>query len=102
MLKTYTLIECSKVQPDIWILKGRHGVGFGVIGTVAALVRQGLIFCDCGQPVFEDKYVYTFLNSDRTSCVFPSFAVALKECCRDIKVNPREGLARVVLGGDAE
>lgn len=102
MLKTFTLIECTKVQDGIWILKGRHGIGFGVIGTVSALVDQGLISCDCCQPVFDDKYVYTFLHSDRTSCVYPSFAVCLKELCRDLRVNPREGLARVVLGGDSK
>ena len=99
MLKTHVLIEVTKVQPDIWILKGRNGVGFGVIGSVAALVREGLISCDAGQPVFTDKYVYTFLDSARTSYVFPSFIAALKECCCDLRVNPSEGLARLVLGG---
>ena len=102
MLITYTLIECKKVQPDIWILFERNGIGFGVIGTVAALVNQGLISCDRGQPVFDDKYVYSFLTSDRTSTVYPSFHACLKELCRDIRVNSREGLARVMLGGDAD
>lgn len=102
MLKTFTLIECKKVQDGIWILKGRHGIGFGVIGTVSALVDNGLIECDCGQPVFNDRYVYTFLHSARTSCVYPSFHACLKELCRDLRVNPKEGLARVILGGDSE
>ena len=99
MLKTYTLIECSKVQPNIWILKGHRGIGFGFIGTVAALVRQGLISCDCGQPVFEDKYVYTFLHSDRTSCVYPSFVDCLRACSRDPQIDKHAGLALVLLNG---
>lgn len=100
MLKTYILLEVTKAHEScIWILKGRNGVGFGVIGTVAALVREGLISCDAGQPIFEDKYVYTFLDSARTSYVYPSFGAALRGVCLDLRVNHTDGLARLVLGG---
>lgn len=99
-MKTYILSECREVYPNLWVLKDCHGIWFAVIGTVSALVAHWFISRDCGQPVFEDKYVYTFFNSDRSSCVFPSFEVALKEFCRDKRVNSSEGLARFVLGGD--
>lgn len=99
-MKTHILIEVTKVQPDIWILKGKNGVGFGVIGSVAALVREGLIEVDARQPIFHDKYVYTFLSSARTSFVYDHYLDALIAVCKDKRVDSSSGLARYILSCD--